>query len=314
MNKRKLHDHQKDMINSGLNWRVEKRPIFDANGNKLRVEGTFRSDTDYFLGAVTPGYKVVDNAELFRYPEELIKNGEAVEFSGAGTMHGGEGVYVKYKLPHVIDVKKKGDIIETELIISTKHNGKGSVIAAVNSKRLVCTNGMMTSDRKFVNYVRHSSSASARLGDARQAVGYIGQQVKQFGQLCNALADVKLSMKDVNQIITRFYYKDEKSNIQTSAQKQNQARSILLTYEGNDGDTFKSQRGTAWNMLNAFTNFADHKQAYRTGREETDKESAERGKLFGAGQVLKFKALQTIATIIHKNHSINLPSEYLLHD
>ena len=309
-----LYDHQKNMIASGLNWRVEKRPIYDGAGKKLRVEGTFRSDNDHFLGAVTPGYRIVDNEELFRYPEELVKAGENVEFAGAGALLGGEGVYVKYKLPHVIDVKKVGDIMETELVISTKHNGKGSVIAAVNSKLLICTNGMMTSDRSFVNYVRHSASASARLTDAREAVGYIGVQVKQFGQLCNCLADVKLNTEDISEIVNRFYYKDEKSNIQTSAQKQNQARAILLTYEDNDGNTFKSQRGTAWNMLNAFTNFADHQRTYRIGREENEVEASDRGKLFGAGQAMKFQALQIIATVIHKNHSINLPESYLLND
>ena len=309
-----LHDFQKDMIASGLNWKVEKRPIFDASGKQLRLEGTFRSDNDYFLGAVTPGYRVVDNEELFRYPEELVASGEKVQFAGAGTLYGGEGVYVKYKLPHVIDVKKVGDIVETELVISTKHNGKGSVINAVNSKRLVCTNGMMTSDRRFSHYVRHSASVNDRLADARQAVGFIGQQVKQFGELANALVDVKLNMTDINQIVTRFYYKDEKSNIQTSAQKQNQARAILLKYEVNDGDVFKTHRGTAWNMLNAFTNFADHSQSYRTGRGENEREAAERGKLFGAGQALKFRALQVIATVIHKNHSVNLPKEYILND
>ena len=67
-------------------------------------------------------------------------------------------------------------------------------------------------------------------------------------------------------------------------------------------------------MLNAFTNFSDHQQTFRQGRGETEEEAKERGKLFGAGQALKFHALKTIATIIHKNHSINLPKEYLIND
>lgn len=312
VSQKNLHKYQQDMLKSGLNWQVEKRPLFDEKGKKLRIEGTFRSDNNYFLGAVTPGYTVVQNEELFRFPEELVKAGEKIEFSGAGSYQGGEGVFVKYKLPHKIDVKHVGDIIETELVVQTKHNGKGSVINRVNSKRLVCTNGLMTSDKGFLTYVRHSSSAKARLAIARNTIVHIGQEVKKFGELANALVDVKLSQKDIQDVVEKFYYKDDTSNIYTSSIKQNQARAILSIFEANDNDRFKRIRGTAWNLLNAFTNFADHRMNYRTSREETEAQAVERGKLFGAGQVLKFRALQIIATVLHKNHSINFPQEYII--
>ena len=82
----------------------------------------------------------------------------------------------------------------------------------------------------------------------------------------------------------------------------------------NDGDVFKKQRVTAWNLLNSFTNFADHSMRFRGRTTETQEQTDVRGKLFGAGQALKFRAMQTIASVIHKNHSVNLPKEYLLHD
>lgn len=302
-----LRAYQKDMIKSGLNWKVEKRPLFDERGNELRISGTFRSDNDFFLGAVTPNYTVVDNVELFRYPEKLIEAGENIKFAGAGTLNGGEGVFVRYKLPHVIDVKKEGDIIETELIVSTKHNGKGSVVNAVNSKRLVCTNGMTTSDKRLISNVRHSHSASDRLADARRAVVFIGEQVRNFEKLVDAFARVQLTMKDIGEIVTAFYYKDDNSNLLTSSIKQNQARMILSIFEVNDDNAFKSQRGTAWNLLNAFTNFADHRLNYRAGHDETDEQAAMRGKLFGAGQALKFRALQSIAQVVAKKYGVNIP-------
>lgn len=311
-NSQNLHNHQKDMIKSGFNWKVEKRPLFDEKGNKLRIEGTFRSDNDFFLGAVTKNYHIVDNEELFKFPQEIVKAGEKVEFSGAHSLNGGETVMVRYKLPHIIDVKKVGDIVETELIISTSHNGKGSVLSAVNTNRLVCTNGMKTSEKSFSSSVRHSSSADERLTIARNTVKHIGTQVKQFSELANTFADTKLNTDDIRQIVEKVYYKDDTSNIYTSAVKQNQARTILGIFETNDDNTFKSQRGTAWNLLNAFTNFTDHRMNYRTNELNNEDQAKIRGKFFGVGNALKFVAIKAIATVIHKNHSINFPAEYLL--
>jgi phage/plasmid-like protein (TIGR03299 family) len=309
----KLHEWQKDMLKSGLNWQVEKRPIFDEKGTKLPILGTFRSDTDQFLGPVGENYHIIQNDELFRLPERLVKEGTPVEYAQAGTLKGGLGAFVQYNLPKLdIDVKKKGDIVRMSVMIRTMHNGSGSLFYRLQAERLVCLNGMTAGETRSLAYVRHTEGASERLTEVKGLIANIATDAQNYAQLSNALAATQLTVPQIGEVIERVYHKSDTSNIHTSAVKQNQARDILVLFDANDANTFKGERGTAWNLLNAFTNYADHRMNYRTsGEHETEDDAARRGKLFGVGEALKQRALVEIARVVAKHHNVKIPESYL---
>jgi len=311
MAKTKLHDWQKDIIKSGLNWEVNKEDILDTRGNALPVQGTFRSDNNNFLGIVSENYAVIQNEELFRLPELLVKAGTDVQLDRAGEVDGGKLVHCRYALPkYRIDVMNVGDIMNTFLIASTKHDGKGSITFKAGVERLVCTNGMTSMANHHLSSIRHTKGAFAKLPEMRKLVAMVGRELEDFAELADIFANVKLSMKDIREVLEDFFHTSEKSNLENSTRKQNQARAVLAIFESNDGDTFKKQRGTAWNLYNAFTNYADHNMNYRPSRNESEEQARTRGAMFGAGEVFKFYALQAVANMVRKNHSLVIPETF----
>lgn len=72
---------------------------------------------------------------------------------------------------------------------------------------------------------------------------------------------------------------------------------MLELFESNDKNTIPEIRGTAYNMLNAVTEYADH---YRTARitegkqELTIEQVRAQSSVFGSGQKLKTEALTAI--------------------
>ena len=294
-----------------LSWKIEKRPLFDKEGNELPIFGTFRSDNNNFLGAVTGRYNIIQNEELFKLGDSLTKEDRAIKLISSGEINGGQQVFVKFSLPSVIDILKKGDIVNTELMISTKHDGTGSLIPRVMIKRLICLNGATVPINTVVSSIRHSISADEKLEEMRELLSNVSDEIKVFGNVSNQLAKVALPKEEVGEIIQAVYYKDELNNLLTSAQKQNQARNVLSIYDNNDNNKIPEIKDTAWALYNAFTRFVDHSMNFRIGGNENDEQAKLRGILFGAGESLKMKAFFDIVRIVKKNHSIEVPEYYL---
>jgi len=311
MSQKNLHNYQKYALDSGLAWTVEKEELFDKKGNVLPVFGTFRSDSHKFLGAVSDQYEIVQNEELLKMPELLVKAGTEVEFVRAGETDGGERVFAEYRLPFQIDVRKVGDIVRASLLTSTRHDGKGAVINHVYLNRLVCTNGMTMQTGYALQYARHDSGVDERIEEMKLTIVKASKDVEAFGRLANSLADAVLSMGEIKQITEKVFFESDTNNIYNNPRKQEKARSILSIFEANDNDIFKKQRGTAWNLINAFTNFTDHRANYRSSNGETAEQARTRGALFGSGHVMKWHALETIASVVGKSHKLDIPEQFI---
>jgi len=296
---------------NALNWKIEKRPLFDKGGNELPVFGTFRSDNNNFLGTVTGRYTIIQNEELFKLGESLAAEDRSVKLISSGEINGGQQVFVKFSLPHEIDILKKGDLVRTELMISTKHDGTGSLIPRVMSRRLICLNGATVPVNTIVSSIRHSLSADEKLIEMGQLLSNVSEEIKTFGNVSNQLARVVLPKEEVGEIIQSVYYKDESNNLVTSVQKQNQARNVLSIYDNNDDNKIPEIKNTAWALYNSFTRFVDHNMSFRIGGSENDEQAKIRGILFGAGESLKMRVFYEIIRIIKKNHSIEVPEHYL---
>ena len=98
-------------------------------------------------------------------------------------------------------------------------------------------------------------------------------------------------------------------NIEESKVQQNKAITIVENFENNDGDVFKEQRGTAYNLLNAVTNYVDHSATVRVQdngelvieREQLREQKRAESALFGQGDQLKAKTLDFILDTVEFN-------------
>lgn len=85
---------------TGLNWDVEKRSLFDKDGNKTSSHGIFKKTANQWLGTVGDRYTPLQNSELAMI---LIKAAEGInlDITRGGMLQGGEKVYLQAALPDV---------------------------------------------------------------------------------------------------------------------------------------------------------------------------------------------------------------------
>ena len=268
---------------------ISKRQLFDEKGKPVPAYGVYRDDNNRFLDSVGSGWTPIQTKSI----TDAIGKELQLFKSTITEIQGGRQVTVVYPLEHPIVIKGTNDLLQSSLGFRINH-GIGAVYSYINTVRLVCTNGMKVQESERLVSLRHDQNADVKLLGAAGMVSDNLRTLQTFGKKLNRLAEIKLKLEDVGEITKAFFNKSETDNIFTNARSQNQARDILVAFEHNDGDKVKKVRGTAWNLLNAFTYYADHRWTFRTSDVENVTQSKERTSVFGAGNEFKQRAFADI--------------------
>lgn len=278
---------------SDLDWQVEKRQL-EYKGEPVPAWGTFRLNPetkDLFLGAVGPDYTAIQNKDAFSFVDTIVNSEGGAHYEIAGHLYNSKRIWCLARLPEQLHIKGSDDVMLPYLLFHNRHDGKNSAMVKLTNTRPVCSNTLNMALKGAGAFLKiyHYKNAKQKLEEAQKAFGEIKGEITDLNTLLNTLAAHKLTMPQLQEILNGTF-----KELETSAVQQNKARRILELYEDNDGNAFPSQRGTAYNLLNAFTNFVDHESSVRQIETETIDQARARSALFGIGEVLKFQILQLI--------------------
>lgn len=284
----------------GFQFVVFKSQLKDGLGRPVDAWGTFRWDlaeklkgnkeAAIFLGVVGADYGVIQHDEGFKTIDALMRTADGAHYETAGVLGKGEKVWALADLG--LTLKVGADVQKGYLLFSTSHDRSMAHSYRIVWTRVVCENtlGMALSEKtKAALTIRHTKNAVSRLVDARAALASMGEDVARMEDRLNFLAGRKMNREAMGTILDRLFpkFKDKDNGQEKDTTRRNNIISdVLHTYELNDGNAYPEQRGTAFNMLNAITNYVDHQR----GSEDSRAESA----MFGSGQDLKEKALEVI--------------------
>ena len=280
----------------GFQYVVFKSQLRDGLGRPVDAWGTFRwnladkvagrKDAATFLGAVGKDYAVIQHDEGFKSIDAVMNATNGAHYETAGVLGNGERVWALADLGFA--AKIGDDVQRGYLLFSTGHDGSMAHSYRLCFTRVVCQNTLgaaLSEKTKGDLTIRHTKNAMGRLIDARKALDSMGDDVKRIEDRLNFLAGRKLNREAMGSILDRLFPKREEAKVQT--RRENILADVLKIYELNDGNAFPEQRGTAYNLLNAITNYTDHE---RSSKEDGRAESA----MFGSGDALKTKAMEVI--------------------
>jgi len=295
------YDTTDDLLNDpGFQFVVFKSQLRDGLGRPVDAWGTFRwdikdkvngnVDAATFLGTVGKDYAVMQHDEGFKTIDALMRSADGAYYETAGVLGQGEKVWALADLK--MQVKVGDDVTEQYLAFVTGHDGSAAHQYFTTGVRIVCQNTLnlalsMKSKSKLT--IRHTKNAMSRLTDAREALESIRQDVNGIEQRLNFLAGRKVNREAMISVLDRLFPKQKSADGENrdTTRRTNILSDILRIYESNDGNAFPEQRGTAYNLLNAITNYADHE---RSSKDDQRAESA----IFGSGDALKQKAYEII--------------------
>ncbi len=277
---------------AGLNWSVNKEPLYDKNGNKLPTYGIFRDTDNAFLGSVGERYVTIQNKDAFEWIDCLIGQ-EGAHYDSAGALGNGEVVFCSAHLPSAGFEVVPGDEHKVYLLFKTSHDGSLSAIIKATDVRTVCQNTLnqALSSSGFSMSIRHTKSSADRLQQAKMIMDSGKKTAQALHDKMVELSERQVTKKSLGSILEKLFPQDGDGNISTRT--KNNIEDILNLFDWCDGGAFPQIKGTAYSLVNAVTEFTDK---LRSSKGDMRSESA----LFGTGDAFKEKAFNVIYDVAGK--------------
>lgn len=290
-----------------LDVQVEKRSIYAGpdslhDGFRPVHWGVFRKDNGEFLAPCGAFYAARQYNTLTRTMFTLVDS-ENARADSAGLLGGGRRAWLSVKIPQDFEVTP-GDKHYTYVLGVASHDSSVARAFYLLTHRLTCHNQIMgvISRAREGTYFRTKNTINAvnREAEIVSQIGNIPKTLANLAEKFRKLAQRRITKESYFEVMNRLFSVDM-SNLQKESTKKTQIlQRIAEIFEHNDGDAFPVQRGTAFNMLNAVTNFVDHERGTRLTNRLRDS-SVERARaesaMFGAGNDLKSKALEVILEV-----------------
>jgi len=294
---------------AGLNYEVEKRPLFtyDTVNNNLNSNhnssnqnsktgfiipeievpdfyATIRSDTEQVLGVVGNDYEIVQNVNAFSFFDAIVESRKGILYETAGAL--GERIFITAKLPDYIKVGRD-DLIWQYLFLTTSHDGSGSITIAFTPVRIVCQNTLNAAMKNSSNSIkiRHTASAVEKLKGAQQILGRSMLLAVELEAVYNRWARVKIADREVKRLIQMamapnkevLQSLEEGRQEELSATYNNTVSSVLEYALTSPSQQEVTTKGTLFGTYNAVTGYFQNVRNYK------DDEAKFKSIMYGAG-------------------------------
>jgi phage/plasmid-like protein (TIGR03299 family) len=282
----------------------------------------FRSDTHAPLGLVSPKYKPVQPFEVLEFFRDLTANA-GYQLHTAGTIHGGRKMWA---LAKVAEGSIGGDKIGAFLLLSTACDGTMETEARFTTVRVVCNNtltmargekanvkighrsrfdadkvkqAMGLAPERFSTFLDDAEKLAHRKVTQAEAESFVRELLRPADK--QAKADAALEATKVaiaaaqagpSSDFARLLNKPATIVANTTADDETKRApkgesDILDLFRGEGrGSNLPTASGTAWGLVNAVTEYVDHKQSAKTIDHRLDRA------FFGSGEELKNRAME----------------------
>ena len=259
------------------------------------------------LAVVGERYKILQNVEALSFLDDLVDSGEA-KYEAVISLKGGSRVSLLTRLPR--EVKIGDEDLATFVLLSNSHDGSSSITLAATPIRVVCQNtltaALSRSQRQFK--VRHTSSLSGRLSEARTALGIVFNYMTEFEQMADELIHTSFSDEEFENFLGSLIPipEDEGRGKTIASNTHDVIRSIAyntLDRENEDGRVVRVNlpdmepiKNTKWWAYNAVTTYNQHFATSKKTKRTTAEENRFR-RVMGDGSNIADKAFSLLTAV-----------------
>lgn len=287
---------------AGMNWKIEETPVCfmaDQIGTLGAIHSfpeqkvLFRSDTKVPLSVVSNRYQTVQPREILEFYRDLTEAG-GFELETAGVLKEGRKLWALAKTGQET-VLKGGDTVQGYLLLATACDGTLATTAQFTSIRVVCNNTLAIALADGTSAVKVPHRIQFNPQAVKQQLGIAISSWDRFMVRMRALADRKVRPAQAHDFFRRLLDMPTLAKTPASASQPNDRalRAIQALYDGKGmGADLPSASNTAWGLVNAVTQYADHERRARSADHRHD------SSWFGAGAALKQRAWEEALKLV----------------
>lgn len=286
-------------VAAGMDWRVQRskvRYFANKDGTDQREwddnHVLLRSDTGAPLGIVSDGYKVVQPKTVLEFFRDLTENA-GYHLHTAGTLFGGRKFWALAKVAEACVTGN--DRVGGYLLLSTSCDGSMATECRETTVRVVCNNTLSMAcgaGSRGIIKVGHRSvfnadRVKAQMLDSREHfAGFIAS--------ARELSAKRVTNTMAEEFVRKLLRPNETElhrEIETVRAPKGEAEILNLFRCSAIGGTLLGAAGTAWGLVNAVTEYVDHRQTAKTDSHRLDRA------FFGTGDDLKTRAFDLAFSI-----------------
>lgn len=260
---------QDALVQSHLDYHVAKQPLFtsvDGIMQNVASHSACVGDDGIVRGVVRSSYQVINNDDAFSIADTLAQEGN-LQF-----MRGGETYrHTPYLIMALPEVKVAGDDMKLYFILQNAFSGQQSLRASIVPLRIVCQNQFAVAFKESSNTItiRHCGDTQSRIEEARYILGCAGQYLASFQAFADKMAVLKVGKTEVDAFLDAMFAASKVSENKTvQARNEIKIADFMDCYRAEDNANFV---GTAWGLLNAWTDYNTHNVGFQPKATSADK-------------------------------------------
>lgn len=243
---------------AGLDWTVESKPVF--NESHIQIPGyvaNTRSTDGSILGIVSERYKIVQNADAFRFTDSLIEGD--VRYETAGSLKGGRSIFL---LAHLPKTSILGDDIVPYLCFNSTHDGTGAIKVCMTPVRVVCNNtlNLALNGARRTWTCRHMGNIEDKLAEATETLGLANSYMASLAREADVLANTHISNDRIREIVNEMFPINTEDSDRHQATVKKAQQEFYVAYYMPDIAKFQN---TAYGLVNAMADMVAHSSPAR---------------------------------------------------
>jgi len=294
-----VSDFDELITRAGLDFKLEKEPLFDRNGKQIKDKFIIRNtNTDSVLGIVGKRYNIVDVPTMIApFHNNIVKKFD-LEYENAGIIENGRKCWVaaRFKNPMTLKYRPK-DMINNRIFCLITNDGTFRNSYLSMAHRVFCNNQLKLMVKAASDSglgVMHTKNHKRKIDASMILINDFLDSGKNFIEKADALNDKILSPQEAKNFLDKLMPRNaKKANSKQSMRLIHRKAHIIELFNNGAGNIGK----TRWDMFNAVTEYFDHhnnpNKILKHGKIALEKRFIA-NTIFGQGVQIKQKALDLL--------------------
>lgn len=293
-----VSDFDELITRAGLDFKLEKEPLFDRNGKQIKDKFIIRNtNNDSVLGIVGKRYNIVDVPTMVEpFHKHIVKKFD-LEYENAGIIENGRKCWVAARFKNPLSLKyRPKDMINNRIFCLITNDGTFRNSYLSMAHRIFCNNQLKLMVKAASDSglgVMHTKNHQRKIDTNMIIINSFLDAGKGFIAQADALNDKILSQQDAKAFIDKLMPKSGKPNSKQSLRITHRKSHILELFNNGAGNIGR----TRWDMFNAVTEYFDHhnnpNKILKHGKIALEKRFIA-NTIFGQGVQIKQKALDLL--------------------
>lgn len=252
-----------------LDWEPVTSPVWtqDPDGVFVQTAGyhaVSRDDTGDLLSIQQSSYAVIGNAEfgnLIEYAMGVdLPSMPRLQFDALSVLKGGRLIVATLYLERPLRIPGDESPLYPLMAFWTRHDGVGGMKCGATTVRVVCANTQAMAEtqmeqHKFAFTIRHTKNWADKLEHARASIVSAMANISTWQEMAASMADKAVDSNAVARYLDKWL---PFSTAMTDVQRSNTDAKRRAFWRAYDSATCEAIRGTAWGVLQASIEAADH--------------------------------------------------------